>query len=228
MAQLRGELLPRIHQFFERDDVPRVPACEVAASSSRKTPAGRVRAVGIGVSTGGPAALGPSMPLFPAGCPLPIFLVQHMPPLFTRFLAERLAATSALSVKEAVDGEEARQGCAYVAPGDFHLKIVRDADRIVTALDQSPPENSCRPAVDVLFRSMASAYNGAVVAAVLTGMGQDGMRGALVLREAGARIIAQDELSSVVWGMPGSVVRAGAADRVVPLDEVVPAILEYL
>jgi two-component system chemotaxis response regulator CheB len=180
------------------------------------------------VSTGGPAALGEIMPHFPGNLPVPLFLVQHMPPMFTKFLAERLDAVSPLTVLEAAGGEEPRPGCAYVAPGDYHLKLTRNGSQTATVIDQSPPENSCRPAVDVLFRSMAEVYGGGVVAAVMTGMGQDGMRGAIQLKARGARVIAQDEASSVVWGMPGSVVRAGAADLVVPLDGIVAAILEHL
>ncbi len=225
MLRLRSELLPRVHQFFE-DGEPQAMATTPAPAFCR--PSAVVHAIAIGVSTGGPAALGRIMPQFPATLPVPLFIVQHMPPLFTRFLAERLEVVSPLAVCEAADGDEPKPGCAYVAPGDHHLKIVRNGMRITMALDQSLPENSCRPAVDVLFRSMAAAYGGAVVAAVLTGMGQDGMRGALELKASGARIIAQDEASSVVWGMPGSVVRSGSADRVLPLESVVPAILGYL
>jgi two-component system chemotaxis response regulator CheB len=228
LLRLRGELLPRIHQFFQGEAPTPERVGRISATIPAATVDGRVRAVAIGVSTGGPAALGQIMPQFPANFPVPVFLVQHMPPLFTRFLAERLETVSALTVKEAAAGEEPIQGFAYIAPGDYHLKVARNGDRIATVLDQSPPENSCRPAVDVLFRSLAGVYGGGVVAAVLTGMGQDGMRGALELKACGGRIIAQDEASSVVWGMPGSVVRAGAADQVMALDRIVPAILEYL
>ncbi len=228
LLRLRGELLPRIRQFFSDGEPQPQTSGVVSKLKALPVAAGKVRAVAIGVSTGGPAALGEIMPQFPAGFPVPVFLVQHMPPLFTRFLAERLETVSALTVKEAAAGEEPKQGCAYIAPGDYHLKVTRNGCRIATVLDQSPPENSCRPAVDVLFRSLAAVYGGAVVAAVLTGMGQDGMRGALELKACGGRVIAQDEASSVVWGMPGSVVRAGAADQVMALDRIVPAILEYL
>jgi two-component system, chemotaxis family, protein-glutamate methylesterase/glutaminase len=228
LLRLRGELLPRIHQFFQEGEFKGELKGEAPRATVLRVASGQVRAIAIGVSTGGPAALGEIMPRFPGDLPVPLFLVQHMPPMFTRFLAERLDAVSPLTVLEAAGGEEPRPGCAYVAPGDYHLKLVRSGGQPATTIDQAPPENSCRPAVDVLFRSMAEVYGGAVIAAVLTGMGQDGMRGAIELKARGGRIIVQDEASSVVWGMPGSVVRAGAADQVVPLEGIVPAILEHL
>jgi two-component system, chemotaxis family, protein-glutamate methylesterase/glutaminase len=152
--------------------------------------------------------------------PVPIVVVQHMPPVFTRMFADRLHRTSPLSVEEAEDGVALRAGAVYIAPGDRPLTLERRGTDVVTKLTSGPPENSCRPAVDVLFRSVADVYGGAATAAVLTGMGQDGRRGAEVLRAAGADIVAQDEATSVVWGMPGAVVGAGLADAVLPLDDI--------
>jgi two-component system chemotaxis response regulator CheB len=181
--------------------------------------------VAIGVSTGGPNALGAILPEFPAGFPLPVLLVQHMPPLFTRLLAERLHATCRLPVEEAKQGERVEAGRILIAPGDFHMKVAPDGGGARVCLDQSPPLNSCRPAVDALFTSVGEVYGGAVLAVILTGMGQDGLRGVEILKAQGASVLAQDEASSVVWGMPGAVVNAGLADRVLALDQVVPEIL---
>jgi two-component system chemotaxis response regulator CheB len=148
-----------------------------------------------------------------------------MPPLFTRLLAERLHSTCHLRVSEAVHDDPVEQGTILIAPGGFHLKVAFGGGEFRVFLDQSPPLNSCRPAVDALFTSIGEVYGGAAIAVILTGMGQDGLRGAEILKSQGASILAQDEASSVVWGMPGAVVKAGLADRVLPLDQVVPEIM---
>jgi two-component system chemotaxis response regulator CheB len=148
-----------------------------------------------------------------------------MPPLFTRLLAERLHSSCRLPVEEASQGDPVEAGKILIAPGDFHLKVVLNGGGVRVCLDQAPPLNSCRPAVDALFTSIGDVYGGAVIAVILTGMGQDGLRGAEILKVQGASVLAQDEASSVVWGMPGAVVNAGLADRVLPLDQVVPEIL---
>jgi two-component system chemotaxis response regulator CheB len=143
-----------------------------------------------------------------------------MPPLFTRMFAERLDRTSAIHVVEAADGMPVNPGTVYIAPGDRHLTVTGRAPSVATRLTSTPPENSCRPAADVLFRSVADVYGAATLAVVLTGMGQDGKRGAEQLRAAGAEVIAQDQASSVVWGMPGAVVGAGLTHAVLPLNEI--------
>jgi two-component system chemotaxis response regulator CheB len=148
-----------------------------------------------------------------------------MPPLFTRLLAERLNSTCQLPVEEATHDGMVEPGKILIAPGDFHMKLASNQNCIRVSLDQSPRQNSCRPAVDALFTSAGDVYGGAALAVILTGMGQDGLRGVETLRAQGASILAQDEASSVVWGMPGAVVNAGLADRVLPLEEVVPEIL---
>ena len=228
LASLRQELIPKIRQFFEmaqpRTSQPAAPVSPVHPLAAVSKPCQR-RAVGIGVSTGGPAALARLVPQFPAGFTLPIFVVQHMPPMFTRLLADRLATLTPLAVREALDGEKPEPGRIYIAPGDQHMRVVQSACGPSITLDQTSPLNSCRPAVDALFNSLADVYGSAVVAAVLTGMGQDGMRGAERLAARGAHVIAQDEATSVVWGMPGAVVNAGLASEIVPLEGVVPAIL---
>jgi two-component system, chemotaxis family, protein-glutamate methylesterase/glutaminase len=230
LASLRQELIPRIKQFFllpgEISMVRPVAAPKPSAiASSVLRKAGQPRVLAIGVSTGGPTALGAIMPQFPADFPVPILIVQHMPPLFTRFLADRLQTGTDLRVEEATEGALVTAGKVLIAPGDYHMRVRKEDKDIVIRLDQAPHENSCRPSVDVLFRSVAEVYGGAVVSAVLTGMGQDGLRGAAVLKAGGAYVIAQDEATSVVWGMPGAVAGAGLANCVVPLDTVVPEIL---
>lgn len=179
---------------------------------------GPVSALAIGCSTGGPNALAILFDGFPRDLPVPIFIVQHMPPLFTKMLADRLTASSGLSVCEAKHGDLVEPGCAYLAPGDFHMTVVRDGGRARIALNQETQENSCRPAVDVLFRSVAKLYGAGVLAAVMTGMGQDGTRGARDIVDAGGAVIVQDAASCVVPSMPGAVSTAGLADGVFPLD----------
>ena len=148
-----------------------------------------------------------------------------MPALFTRLLAERLNNTCKLRVEEAAQGSVVEPGKILIAPGDYHMKVASREAGIQVFLDQSARLNSCRPAVDALFASAGEVYGGGVLAVILTGMGQDGLRGAEILKAQGASVLAQDEASCVVWGMPGAVVNAGLADRVLPLNEVVPEIL---
>jgi two-component system chemotaxis response regulator CheB len=130
-----------------------------------------------------------------------------------------------LQVQEASQGDAIEPGRILIAPGDFHMKLVSNNGKVSVNLDQSPRQNSCRPAVDALFASTGEVYGGAALAVILTGMGQDGLRGTGILKARGASILAQDEASCVVWGMPGAVVNAGLVDRVLPLNEVVPAIV---
>jgi two-component system chemotaxis response regulator CheB len=234
MASLREEMIPKIKQFFcwdapvaVRPEAAVAPAeFSVLRSASGLHAAGvRPEVVVIGVSTGGPTALGKILPVFPADFHLPVLVVQHMPPLFTRLLAERLNSTCQLRVEEASQGRLIEPGRILIAPGDFHMKVTSSGGKVGVSLDQTQRQNSCRPAVDALFASAGSVYGGAAIAVILTGMGQDGLRGVEILRAQGATVLAQDEASSVVWGMPGAVVNAGLADRVLPLEEVVPEIL---
>jgi len=229
MASLRTELIPKIKQFFLMPgDASQAGSPKAATPPQRLTPIAMMRqpkVLAIGVSTGGPTALGAIIPRFPADFPLPILIVQHMPPLFTRFLAERLQSGAKLRVEEASDGAPVVAGSVLIAPGDYHMRVRGSGGETVVRLDQAAPENSCRPSVDVLFRSIGELYGGAAISAVLTGMGQDGLRGAAMLKANGAFVIAQDEATSVVWGMPGAVAGAGLANCVVPLDSVVSEVL---
>jgi len=236
LGRLRDEMIPKIKQFFwlpEQNRIAVRPAQPkalgagpaVLGTSVMQRARVRPRVVVIGVSTGGPTALGSILPDLPAGFSLPVLVVQHMPPLFTKLLAERLHLTCQLPVEEASQGSPVEPGKILIAPGDFHFKVASNGAGLRVLLDQSPPQNSCRPAVDALFASVGEVYGGAAVAVILTGMGHDGLRGTEILKAQGASVLAQDEASSVVWGMPGAVVNAGLADRVLPLNQVVPEIL---
>jgi two-component system chemotaxis response regulator CheB len=186
---------------------------------------GTIEVLAIGTSTGGPNALAEVLGRLPAEFPVPIVIVQHMPPMFTRLLAERLSAQFPIRVHEGNSGSLLQPGHAWIAPGDYHMIVVRDGAGVRTVVHQDPPENSCRPAVDVLLRSVAKTFGPNSLTVILTGMGQDGLRGCEAVREAGGQILAQDEVTSVVWGMPGYVARAGLADRVLPLSLIADEIL---
>jgi two-component system chemotaxis response regulator CheB len=236
---LRESLLPKIKQFFflshsspdsltestVKDDllgpIPAVPE-----------PTGNAppQIVAIGVSTGGPEALSKTLSLIPQGFDLPILIVQHMPPLFTRFLCERLQERTSLPVREARHGEKLTGPRILIAPGDFHMRLGPElaGSPPEISLDKGPAENSCRPAVDVLFRSVAERFKAAALAIVMTGMGQDGLRGAKAVKSRGGFVIAQDEGTSVVWGMPRAVAEAHLADLVLPLDQIIPETLRYV
>lgn len=211
---IREELIPQIKELGK----PKPPSSVYRPTSKPGERIGRADVVAIGTSTGGPNALAEVFAGFEANFPVPILIVQHMPPMFTRLLAERLTSHSKIAVSEAVDGEPVKPGRALIAPGNFHLEVVRDGTGVKAKLHQQPPENSCRPAADPLFRSVAKAYGPGALAVVLTGMGQDGLRGCEAILAAGGRAIAQDEASSVVWGMPGAVVKAGLTEKTLPLS----------
>jgi two-component system chemotaxis response regulator CheB len=221
---IRAELIPAIRALCARKQAP-PPASPtvrektpVTSTPPRSTAAtARIDVLAIGTSTGGPNALAEIFTCLPPGLPVPIVVVQHMPPMFTHMLAERLSRNSQIPTVEAKSGSELEPGKAWIAPGDHHLVLVRDGPRIRTQINQEPHENACRPAVDPLLRSVASIYGRNSLAVVLTGMGQDGLRGCEAIRAAGGQILVQDEATSAVWGMPGFVARAGLADRVLPL-----------
>ncbi|HEX6961963.1 MAG TPA: chemotaxis response regulator protein-glutamate methylesterase [Lacipirellula sp.] len=191
------------------------PAALQAAAANR--PPQRFDALIIGCSTGGPQALATLLRGLPADFPLGIAVVQHMPPVFTRHLAARLDQESALQVKEASSGDVVTPGTVLIAPGDFHLALRRQGPAVKCIIQQEPPQNSCRPAVDVLFHSAADVFGAGCLGVILTGMGQDGLRGSQQIVERGGAIVAQDQPSCVVWGMPRAVVEAGLARHIVPL-----------
>lgn len=205
-------------------DVPTIPLPAVHDYTLRPESAehthANFRALAIGCSTGGPNALATLFGEFYRPSPLPLFIVQHMPPVFTTLLAERLSAQSGQLVKEGEHGEVVRGGVCYLAPGGSHMVVKRSGVDMVLELNEDPPENFCRPAVDVLFRSLAVAYGGSVLATVLTGMGQDGALSAVTLADAGAKIMIQNPSTCVVPSMPNAVGAAGAAHSVLSLEEI--------
>jgi two-component system chemotaxis response regulator CheB len=219
LERIRIELIPKIKALcgVAPLKLPPLPAARPALKVRvRSNP--RIEIVAIGTSTGGPNALAEVLPRIPNDFPVPIVVVQHMPPIFTRLLAERLASRSAIPVEEGRAGASLAPGHAWIAPGNFHMKVIRAGAGWSLNLNQGPQENSCRPAVDVLFRSAAAAYGANVLGVVMTGMGSDGVLGAQDIRDAGGNVIIQDEASSVVWGMPGLVHASGLADAAYPLD----------
>jgi two-component system chemotaxis response regulator CheB len=233
MESVRAQLIPRIKALTGRPmtAAPARAAAPVAPpppAAPRTGPAKKPAVLVIGSSTGGPEALARVLPQLPASLPVPVLLVQHMPPVFTRQFAQRLDRLSPLRVVEAADGSPLLPGTAHLAPGDHHLVVRGGARGPHTMLNQGPPENFCRPAVDPLFRSVVTAFDGAVLAVVLTGMGADGRNGAGEIRAGGGTVLVQDQATSVVWGMPGAVSQAGYADEVLPLDRIPEAIIRHL
>lgn len=195
------------------------------AAEAPSSPATPIDCVAIGISTGGPKALTEIVPHLPADFPVPILVVQHMPADFTRPFAANLARLSRLAVEEGRDGARPGPGEIWIAPGGSHMRAVRRGTWLELEVGSDPPVNSCRPSVDVLFQSLRDACGPRLLGVVMTGMGQDGLAGALAIRGAGGRIYAQDEASSVVWGMPGAVVRANQADRILPLADIPQALV---
>ena len=228
LERLEKELVPKIKLLCRHmSPVPAAPAparCSGDLVTKARPLGPSVRAplevVCIGTSTGGPNALARIFESIPSSLPVPILIVQHMPVLFTRMLAERLDKAGSVRCCEGEEGQVVEAGTAYIAPGGKHMEVRRDNQKLRIHLNEAPPENSCRPAVDVLFRSVACAFGSGALAVVMTGMGQDGLHGCRHIRENGGQVLAQDEASSVVWGMPGYVVQQGLADRVLPLDEI--------
>ena len=231
---LETELIPKVKLFGEQVLAQRAaagshhPAPEHAAAVASRP--GRIRrgtmeAVCIGVSTGGPMALVQLFAAWAEPLAVPLLIVQHMPATFTALLAQRLTSVGVMDVQEAQDGDFVEAGRAYLAPGGRHMEVVRAEGVTRLRITDDPPENSCRPAADVLFRSAASVYGGGLLGVVLTGMGSDGLKGCHAIRARGGNILAQDEATSVVWGMPGAVVNASLADAVLPLGEIPAEIL---
>lgn len=222
IEMVRAQLLPKIKTLARKGSTARAAApvdrAPKLANAARRR--GRVDLVAIGSSTGGPNALAELFRGIPANFPVPILLVQHMPPVFTALLAQRLSSTCPLTFHEARDGDRLTPGHVWIAPGDFHMTIRREGTAIRIGLNQKAPENSCRPAVDALFRSAAAVTADHTLAVVLTGMGSDGLQGCELIQAAGGQIVVQDEQSSVVWGMPGFIAKAGLAECILPLAEI--------
>ena len=213
-------LLGRNAEKLERIEIPPAPAKAADQPLARRTRRGAPLVL-IGVSTGGPAALAKVLPALPGDLGAPVVIVQHMPAMFTQPLASSLDRRSAIRVKEAEDGEIARPNWAYVAPGSKQMKLVAgQRGEVVLRITDDPPENGCKPAVDYLFRSAALQFPGRAVAVIMTGMGRDGTAGLRMLKRGGCFSIAQDEASSVVFGMPKEAIATGLVDKVTALDRI--------
>lgn len=230
LVTLRDEVLPRIRAYARqrvRIATPSAAAVRPRVQPAARPPRGRrpsqTRAIVIGASTGGPRALATLLPDLCARVTAPILVVQHMPRDFTRSLAESLTRRTGRRVIEAADGMALASTPVFIAPGGRHLVLRGSASAPLVGLSDAPPENGCRPSADVLFRSAAAVLGRDVLALILTGMGRDGTAGLGAIHRAGGYVIAQDETSSVVWGMPGSAVEAGLADDVLPLSEIARA-----
>ena len=235
MERVREELLAKV-RVASTIDLKRLPF-RPGESSGQKlllqpkpmaAPADHGSIVAIGTSTGGPRALSMLIPALPPDLPAPVVVVQHMSAGFTRSLAQRLDRESRIRVKEAESGEPILAGMVYLAPGDWHFSVQRVGGQPRVCLDRRPPQLGVRPCADYLFESVADAYGSKAVGVVLTGMGRDGAQGLKAMKAYKAHVIAQDEASSVVYGMPKAAALSGCVDQVLPLDRIAPAIVELL
>jgi two-component system, chemotaxis family, protein-glutamate methylesterase/glutaminase len=223
--EFRRDLIQKVIALGQKKKPASGPAAPQALNRPlplRVGPIRRPRIIAIGSSTGGPQALLTLLSALPASVTCPIVIAQHMPATFTTVLAQHIARASGRPCAEAANGMEIKPGSICLAPGDYHMQIAREGTAYVARLSQTPPENFCRPSVDPLFRSVAQLFGAESCAVVLTGMGSDGCKGALVMAAAGAPIIAQDEATSVVWGMPGAVANAGICSAILPLPRIAP------
>ena len=223
-AEIRAKVRAAAHSQVRRLAAtgPRRTTVGVADWSLPDHPGSRL--IALGASAGGTEAIRAVLGALPAGAP-PVVICQHLPVLFTRLFAQRLNALGPLVVQEAADGDLVETGCVYIAPGDRHLHLRAGGGQLRCRLDDGPAVNRHKPSVDVLFESAARLPDQVVSAALLTGMGRDGAQGLLSLRRAGARTIAQDEATSLVWGMPGAAVKLEAAQWVLPLDQIARRLL---
>jgi two-component system chemotaxis response regulator CheB len=217
---LREQLVPKVRALAPATTSAARAAQQQAARPILKPSIRAIEAVVIGSSTGGPNALTTILEALPGDFPVPVLIVQHLPENFTIFLAKRLDSACALSVREASGGEPVESGTVWIAPGSHHLETRSTDGGVELATHSGPLVNSCRPAADVLFHAVSECYGPAVLAVVLTGMGQDGLAGCHAISAAGGQVIVQDRSTSVVWGMPGQVAEAGLAEAVLPLDEI--------
>jgi len=245
-AKIEAAIAPMLQAFRRSVRIPgirkaKAPPAKAAAlargpkpplAAQRRLPAtvnrSKAEIIAIGISTGGPKALARMLPMIPKNIGVPIVIVQHMPPMFTSSLANSLAAKCQIAVREAKQGEAIEPNTALIAPGGKQMKIVAGADgktRTIKITDD-PPENSCKPSVDYLFRSVAHHYVGRATGVIMTGMGSDGTDGLKLMKQNGATIIAQDEASCVVFGMPKEAAESGLADAVVPLHQIADTIVK--
>ena len=229
LIALRDDVLHKVRSCARRRPRAVVPGVRrVAPAETSELRPGGIRAIAIGASTGGPRAFSDLLPSLCAQVELPILIVQHMPPGFTASLAESLARRTNRRVVEATNGMRVESSHVYIAPGGQHLVVRGARTGVELGLNDQPAENGCRPSADVLFRSAATVFGSALAAIILTGMGRDGTAGLGAVKRAGGYVFAQDEASSVVWGMPGSAVEAGVTNEVLPLDQMAASVAEFI
>ncbi|MBN1983501.1 MAG: chemotaxis-specific protein-glutamate methyltransferase CheB [Chitinivibrionales bacterium] len=227
LSNLKRMLLPRIHHFASLKTLGRLPCRKQQPLPEREEMSDDgvapriIQAIAIGVSTGGPKALSDIMPGLCMQAQVPIFIVQHMPQEFTACMAESLSKKCSHHVKVGQDEEPVDPNTVYIAPGGQHMLVRMSGAGPVISINDQPPENGCKPSVDVLFRSLPQVYGPQALAIILTGMGIDGSKSLPFLKRSGISIIAQDEASSVVWGMPGSAVESGCVEKIVALQDMV-------
>ncbi len=217
LDRIRGDLVPKIRSLCRVDDAQGAAAARFTMRALGSPT--RAEVIVIALSTGGPAAMTAIFSALPADFPVPILVVQHMQKMFTRVLADRLTGQTPLNVVEAADGQVIQPGTVYLAPGELHLAVRRQGSQVVTDLTQDGAGAVHRPAADVLFCSVAATYGARALGMVLTGMGDDALRGSEAITRAGGRVLVQDEATSMVWEMPGRIARAGLADAVLPIGE---------
>lgn len=241
LQKLREELIPKIKSICMGGMSPSaissaratrrptaLPVKRIAPGTRPPVANGPVKLLCIGSSTGGPNALMKVFETMPKNLPVPIVLVQHMPPMFTKMLAKQIEDHTKISIKEGEEGEIIQNGKVYIAPGGKHMELKKMAAGMKIHLHEGPQVNFCRPAVDPLFDSAVSCVGGNLVGVILTGMGSDGLHGCENIKANGGYVIAQDEATSVVWGMPGHVAKAGVADEVLPLNKITNAIVNKI
>ncbi len=243
MERIRKSLAPKVAAFATSKALSRVRSKRVTIPAESTAPPvkptselsdlsvkrdGPIEVVVLGISTGGPAALTRMLPALPGAFPLPILIVQHMPPIFTKSLADDLNRACALTVSEAQDGQAVCAGEVLIAPGGKQMRLEQDENGLHVRITNDPPERSCRPSVDYLFRSVADVVSGRALAVIMTGMGDDGTLGCRLLKRKGATVVVQDEASSVVYGMPRQVVESGVADHVASLSDMPQAMWDLV
>lgn len=219
-----NELIYKIKGIV-KNKTSKIAPTSATAPLSHRPASERIDIVAIGASTGGPKALVDVLSKIPGNIQTPIVIVQHMPPIFTKTLAESLSKKCAIPVVEARDGDVLVKGQAWIAPGNYHMTVVRENNQHLVRLNQDPQEHYCRPAVDVLFRSVAKEFGPNTLGVIMTGMGHDGLQGCQMIKEHSGQVITQDEATSIVWGMPGAVTKAGLADETIPVNELGLAIV---
>lgn len=221
-SELKNKLIPKIIGLYKVQNILRIVNESGIQNKSNifssRFGMAKIDVVVIGVSTGGVNALIEVIPRIPSNFPIPILIVLHIPPLFSQKFSERLNELSSIQVLEGENGMEIKPGTAYIAPGDYHIYIQKLQNKVILKTNQEPLENSCRPSVDVLFRSVAQTYGENSLAIIMTGMGEDGLKGCEEIKKAGGQVIVQNKESSIVWGMPGAVFNAGLSDKEVPLN----------